>query len=68
MTGLTALAVLGVLVLGLVVGIAFGAGMTFLIMRTERAGRDEDADELAAFDPELAGIDAIVDIDPRGRP
>lgn len=36
MTGLSALVVLGVLVLGLVVGIAFGAGMTFLILRQER--------------------------------
>lgn len=39
MTGLTALALLGVLALALVVGIAFGAGMTFLILRTERRGR-----------------------------
>lgn len=39
MTGLAALALIGACAVALGAGILFGAGMTFLILRTERADR-----------------------------
>lgn len=39
MSGLHAFAVLAALAGGIAIGVVFGAGMTFLIMRTERADR-----------------------------